>query len=219
MAMPMFFNETLLLIFHGNEQIMSACGNTISSLLFIHFCYTWFVTSFALILPVIVLATKSEPLFTWFERDDSRSAAFHRSILHEIRLMSIYVSFALIFTLFTNHGSIQLIRIVYWLIEASSAPLTLISIFSAYWNSIDEYLIDYSCPLPCLWLSMLKGTVFVWMRYTEWCPSSILNDFQTFVFYYFCNPSKLHQMPNNHFLRRFLSRSERLSMLSESDDF
>ena len=228
----MFFNETLLLVVHDNEQILSTCGNTISKLLFIHFCYTWFVTSFALILPVIVVATMSEPLFTCFElyqqrlgdfsmseRDDSRSAALHRSILHDIRLMSMYVSFTLIFTLFTNHGSVQLIRIPYWLIEASSAPLILISIFSAYWNYIFEYSVDYSCPLPCLWLSMLRGTVFVWMRYTEWGPSSILNDFQAFVFYYFCNPSKLHQMPNNHFLHRFLSRSERLSMLSQSDDF
>ena len=185
----MVFNETLSLIFHGNEQILSACGNTISSLLFIHFCYIWFVTSFALALPIMLIVAMSVPLLTWFERsqkrledcsmferDYSRTVAIRQSILHEIRLMIIYVFFAAIFTSFTNHGSIHLIRIVYWLIEACSVPLTSIAILDVYCNYTDEYGIYFSCPLTRLWLDMLEGTLFLWMRYTERYPSSILND-------------------------------------------
>lgn len=227
MPMPMFFNESMLLIFHGNEPILSACGNRISFWLFNHFCYTWFVTFVVLFPPVTSFVLMIEPLVTWyeryqqrlgnfsrFERDYSRSAVIRRYILHEIRLTCIYVSFALFYALLTNHASIHLIRFFYWLIEASFVPFTWVNIVCVYIYMHDGYLFDFNCKLTCLWVYMLKGGVFVWIRYTEWYPSSILNDVQTFMFYHFCNQSKLHQMPNDHYFRDYMDRLERSSMSS-----
>lgn len=222
--MRMFYNESSSLIFNGNEQILSTCGNTISSWLFIHFCYTWFVTSQVLFAPVLLASILTDTLWTWnrhnqqqqqvedfsiFERDYSRSAEIRQYFFHEIRLTFTYVSFALLFTLLVNHRPIHVIKIFHWLIEATLIPMTLLFILGVYFDRIDDYIIDLNCRLTSLLVYMLKGTLFLWMRYSEYYPSSILNDVQTLFFYAFCNKSQLHRMPVDHFLRNSFYRLEK----------
>ena len=96
MVMAMFFNESISVMFHGNEQILSACGNTISSWLFVHFYYTCFVSMFVLFLPVTLGVSIIDSLlmcyqcdqqrledFSLLERDYSRSAVICQYFLHE----------------------------------------------------------------------------------------------------------------------------------------
>lgn len=76
--------------------------------------------------------------------------------------------------------------------------------FAVYFNFGDEYIIDFNLDFILLVVYMTEGALFVWMRYAELHSSSVLNDYQTYFFYYFCNRSELHQMPDHHRWRRMM---------------
>ena len=105
---------------------------------------------------------------------------------------------------FLDHRSIHFITVCRWLIEASLIPCTLMNAFAVYFNFEDEYIIDFNVDFIPLVVYMTKGALFVSMRYAELHSSSVLNDYQTYFFYFFCNRSELHQTPDHHRWRRMM---------------
>ena len=219
LIISMYFNESTLLNFNDNKQIFSLCVSTIWSWLILHLCYTCFVTACVLSPSVLLLSGIGELLWTWhrsdhqriedisvYERDYSRFAQFRRYVLYELQLIFTYVSLAFVFTLMMNNHSVRWRTIFYWMIEASYVPHIFFFIFlSAYldvWNA--PYVIEFDSILTSPFGYMLKVTLFVWMRYVELYPSSRLNDYQTYFFYYYCDTSHIHHIPNDHLLRRWL---------------
>ena len=73
-------------------------------------------------------------------------------------------------------------------------------------NLFYEYLIDFDISRVATMNHMIKGTLFVWMRYAEGYPSSKLDDYQTFFYSEFCHEFDLHRIPDDHRLRRLMHR-------------
>ena len=146
-----------------------------------------------------------EELFL-IEEDHSRVDDLRQYLIEEVRLVSTYLSAVVVFTLlFTNH-SIGWLTILRWMIEASFMPFTFFNIFLAVyigtWNG--SYLVDPDSSIASRFPYMLKGTLFLWMRYTEFYPSSPLNDYHTIIFYYYCDTTQFSRAPADHPLRRLL---------------
>ena len=204
---------------NDNEQIVYSCVNTIWLWLFLHLCYTCFVTVYVLLPPTLLLDRIIDYLWTWhsydhesiedfsiYERDESRFARFRRCVLHEVQLMIVYVAAVFVFTLMMNNRSVHWITIFRWMIEASYIPHIFVFLFvSDYLGIGDEfYSVEFDIVFASPLSYMLKGSLFVWMRYTELYPSSRLNDYQTYFFYYHCNALNYHHIPDDHLLRRWL---------------
>lgn len=227
MIVPMGFNESTTIILNGNEEILTSCGKSLLPWIVFHVCYTCMITFYILFPPITILILIGDDLlpwwfrynqmqnedFSWLEQDHSKLAKLCRFALGEIRLLCIYVSAAFLFTILMDDRSIQLITICRWLIEASLLPSTFLLIVAVYFLDENQCLLDlYEKPVLQL-VYMIKGTLFVWMRYVEQHPSSKLNDYQTVYFYCFCNKFKLHQVPDHHLLRRFIDKYE-ISIIS-----
>lgn len=213
----MRFNESTSIILLGNEEILSTCGKSLLPWLVFHVCYTS-VLNFSIVPLMITLIMTENRVWSWwyrdnrlqdedfsrFELDQSKLAKLYRFVLAEIRLLCVYVSIAFLFTKLMSYRSIQLITICRWLIEASMIPNTIILIVGIYILDENQCLMDFNAkPLPKL-VYMIKGTLFLLIRYIELHPSSPLNDLQTIYFYCFCNQVKLHQVPDHHRLWHFM---------------
>lgn len=216
----MYFDKSTSMILHGSEQLLSSCGQTSSSWLFLHLCYVWFLTIFVIFHLLGLLLIIAEYLWTWcafdhsriedfsvYERGDSRLDQFYRYALFEVRLIFTYVSVAFIFTCLMKKQSIHWNEICRWFIEASMVPYTLITIAGVHLGIGDQYFCHDDLTFISPVIYMMKGILFITVRYAELYPSSIVNDYQTFIFYYLCNKSGFHHMPDHHNLRKFLYRS------------
>lgn len=187
--------------------------------LFLHLCYTGFITVYILSPTILLLDRIREYLWTWYcrddesiedfsiyERDDSRFGQFRRCVLYEVQLMIIYVSAVFVFTLLMTNRSVHWLTIFRWMIEASYIPHILVMIFFnvclEIGNELD--LIEFDSIFASPFGYMLKGSLFVWMRYSELRPSSRLNDYQTYFFYSYCDTLNTHHVPDDHLLRRWL---------------
>ena len=126
--------------------------------------------------------------------------------MREIRLVSTYLSAAVVFTLLLTNHSIGWLTILRWIVEASFVPFNYLIIFLAVcldsWDG--SYLVDPDPSVASRFPYIIKGTLFLWMRYTEFYLSSPLNDFHTIIFYYFCDTSHIFRAPADHPLRRLL---------------
>ena len=208
------------MILHANEQLLSSCGQTSSSWLFLHLNYVWYLTILVLFPLVLLLAIIAQYLCIWrpfdqervenfsvYERRDSRLDRLYRYILYEVRLMFTYVSVAFVFTWLLSNRSIHWIQISRWFIEASMIPFTLMTIAGVYIGIGDIYFCDCDLTLISPFIYTMKGILFIMVRYAELHPSSIVNDYHTYFFYYMCNKLEFHHIPDHHSLRQFLYRS------------
>ena len=215
----MYFDKSTSMILHGNEQLLSSCGQTSSSWLFLHFCYVWYLTWF-IVLPLVGSLFMMIGLWIWdpfndehvenfliYEQRDtrldrSRLDRICRYILFEVRLTVTYVSVAVIFTWLMNTRSVDWIQISRWFIEASTLPFTLWTVVVIYLGVEDEYYCDYEFLSPLIYA--MKAILFIMVRYAELHSSSRINDQHTYLFYYMCNKVKFHHVPDHHRLRRYL---------------
>ena len=214
MIIPMYFDKSTSMILNGNEQLLSSCGQTSSSWLFLHLCYVWHLTIFV-VFPIVgslvsigICLWACYPFdhgfiedFSEYERGDSQLDRICRYILYEARLTLTYVSVAFVFTWLMNNRSIHWNEICRWFIEASMIPFTLMTIAGVHLGIGDEYFLDYDLPLISQAVYMMKGILFIMLRYAEIHPSSTINDHQTYIFYYICDKSEFHHMPDHHSLR------------------
>jgi hypothetical protein len=215
----MYYNQSTFVNFNGHAQIFFPCVHTIWSRLLVHFCYTWFVTIFILFIPAVSLSILGDYLWTYrrradqpneelfpIEREHSRLDALDQCLVEEVRLIFIYVFAAFVFTFLMTSDSVNCLTLFRWMIEASYIPfLFFLDVLCAYF---DTWVVScFSVPevrSASLLGFILKGSSFVWMRYTELYPSSTLNDFQTFVFYSYCGTSNHHHVPADCGLHRLL---------------
>ena len=116
----------------ANDPIFSSCVQTVWSCLFLHLCYTWFVTVFVLFLPVMLFVQighfrwrhylcvnrSLEELFL-IEEDHSRVDDLRQYLIEEVRVVSTYLSAVVGFTLLLTNHSIGWLTILRWMIEAS----------------------------------------------------------------------------------------------------
>jgi hypothetical protein len=220
LVLPMHFNQTTSIVSNADGQIFSSCGNTVWSLLFIHLCYTWLITWHILFPCMLVLMMLSGYFWSWYrcdhhhdhdvidspedEQNDPASDTLRRYILREIHLILVYLCVAFVFTSLISHRTVNWITVARWCIEAAWIPHIALTLIGTYANLSCHHLIDFDMPYAATMIYLIKGTLFVWMRYAEWYPSSELNDFQTFFFYEFCNELGLHRIPDDHYLRRFM---------------
>ena len=208
------------MILNGNEQLLSACGQTSSSWLFLHLSYVCYITTLVLVplvMPVVFLVQfrwtphlfDDSPIedFSAYERSDSRLDRFYQYVLFEVRLIAMYVSVAFVFRWLMNNQSIHWNEISRWFIEASMIPLTLMAIVAVHLGIADEYL----CVLDLTFLSpfiyTIKAALFITVRYAELHPSSRFNDYYTLIFYCICDKFGFHQIPEHHRLRGLICRS------------
>ena len=224
----MFVNESTSVNVDANDQIFSSCIPTTPYWLFLHLCYTWFITTFFLLAPVMLFVLigrcrwrhylyvnrSLEELFL-VEKDHSRVDDLRQYFIEEVRLTSMYLSTVVVFTLLFTDQAIGWLTILRSMIEASFVPFTFVNVALAIhldvWNG--SYLVDSESSVASRFRYMLKGTLFLWMRYTELYPSSPLNDYHTFFFYYYCDPSHFSRVPANHRLRRLLHRLSTLMLM------
>ena len=218
----MYTNESTLLNFNDSKQISSLCVSTTSSWLILHLCYTYFVTVSILSPPVLILYGIKELFWmsyrsvdqliedsSEYEQNYTQSNRFCQYVLYDVQLMFIYVSLAFVFTLMINYHSINWRTIFYWMIEASFVPhIFVVAFCSAYMHVLDEIpALEFDLKVLASFIYMLKASLFVWMRYVELYPSSRLNDYQTYFFYYYCDTSHTHHIPHDHLRRRWLRHS------------
>ena len=142
--------------------------------------------------------------FSVYELDYSASHTLRRYVLCEVFLILIYLCLAFFFTWLTSHRTVNSITVARWFIEAAWTPHIFVTVIGTYTDLCYYYLVDFDIPYATTMIYLVKGTVFVWMRYAEWNPSSELNDYQTFFFYEFCNELGFHRIPDDHRLRRLL---------------
>lgn len=228
MSFQMYFNHSTSIIYHGNEQLLSSCGNTIYYWLFFHLCYIWFITVQILFPFVIFLSHGWKTLsmlfssdddldeFTDSSRDEREVSAFirlRRYFMIELRQMLIYIYLAFVFTWLIDPSTITWVKVVRWCIEASCMPNLFLGVLGAYMDISDDYLFYFDNQFMSILIFMLKCCLFMWMRYIELHPSSNLNDYLTVFFYHFCDKSGLHQIPDNHRLRGLINHRDN-SMLS-----
>ena len=217
----MHSNQSTSTFSYHHAQHLSSCGDTILAWSIIHLCYTWFVTLHFLLPLGMTLSFGWEILrrssreidrydLDWnvpsHESGDGPFARLRRYIADEVRLVLIYISLAFVFTLCMGHGSINRIKIIHWGIEASWTPHALSGVIGVYSNQSYTCLLGFENPLFKRMIYMTKGCLFIWMRYTEWYPSSKLNDYLTFFFYMCCNEFDLYRRPDDHLLARAICR-------------
>ena len=215
----MYFNHSTSIIYHGNEQLLSSCGNTIYYWLFLHWSYMWLI-SFKALFPFVFLLCHTWNMLcmsygsddhldevTDSSRDERGVSAFirlRRYFMIELRQMLIYFSLAFVFTWWRDPGTITWILILRWCIEASWMPHLVMGVFGVYIDASTDYLSYFDDPSMSTILFMSKSCLFMWMRYIELYPSSNLNDYLTVFFYKFCDKSHLHHIPDRHRLRHLL---------------
>ena len=140
--------------------------------------------------------------FSLYQRDHSSLAQFCRYVLYEVQLIVIYLLTAFVFTWMADKTRpIDWFTIFRWLIEASLAPYTTVYIIGVDLDLWDSYSVDFTLHWISSLIYMMKGSLFVWMRYVELHPSSTLNKYQRFFSYRLCNEFGLHHVPDNHLLR------------------
>ena len=223
----MSFNKSTLINFNVHEENLYSCVSSNLTSLFLHLCYTWFVTLCILFVPVALFIHLGQFLWTLFrlydaddqanaeqlfliEEEHSTNNRIRQYLLDEVQLISVYVSLAFLFRrMMMSNPSVHWVIISRWMIESSFLPYTLCHVvFLVYVEDWDgSYSIESGCSVTSFFFTfILKGTLFLWMRYTEFYPSSRLNDCQTFIFYYYCGRSNTFHVPNNHLLRGLLPR-------------
>ena len=208
------------MIFNGNERLLSSCGQTSSSWLFLHLCCVWFLTLFVIFPQLGLLLIIAEHLWTWcafdhsriedfsvYERGDLRLDRFCCYALFEVRLMFTYVFVAFIFTWLMNKQSIHWNEICRWFIEASTMPYTLPTIAGIHLVIGDQYFCHDDLTFISSIIYMMKGILFIMVRYAELHTSSRINHCHTYFFYFMCNKFEFHHMPDHQSLRQFLHRS------------
>ena len=215
----MDLNESASAHFDDNAQIFPSCINSIWSLLLLHFCYNWLVTMFLFYHPVMSLiylghcfwircryADPSVSALLMIQARYSTDDGLRQYLLQELRLISVYIYLAMAVTLAMGNHSLHWITIFRWTIEASNAPYTffkiVFSMYHSYWNGL--YFFEADPRVSSLATFIVKAIVFVWMRYTEFYPSSTLNDYQTFVYYCYCGIFDHDHVPVGHRHYRFV---------------
>ena len=104
--------------------------------------------------------------------------------------MFIYMSIASVFTLLLKHRSFLM---PYW--------AALLFFFDFEEKSVNHFSVH---SIPSVVVYMTKGDLLMWMHYVALHSSFVLNDYQTYFFYYFSNRSKLHPQPDHHCCRRLI---------------
>ena len=216
-VIPMHFNQSTSIVSNANDQLFSSCGNTIWPWLFLHLCYTWLISLYVILPLAVTLMLLNDRFWRWYggdhyydddfsayELNHSTSHTLRRYVRREVQLILVYLCLAFVFTWLTSHRKVNWITLARWLIEAAWTPHIILTLVSTYADMIYNRLITFDMPDIATTIYLIKGTVFVWMRYAEWNPSAELNDFQTFFFYQFCNELGLHRRPYDHRLRRFM---------------
>jgi hypothetical protein len=226
MVILIYFSESTSMISNANEQLLSLCNQTISSWLFLHLCYVWYLT-IRLVFPLVMsLVVIGQYLWTWcrcdhrhiedfsvYEQSYSRLDRFCRYILYEVRLMLTYVIIAFAWTWLMSNRSIHWFTISRWFIEASLIPFTLMTTVAVSLDFGYLHFFDFDLILISPFIYTMKGILFVLLRYAELHPSSRVNDHQIFVLYQFCNKSDLHHIPHQHGLRQLMYRLESSTQL------
>ena len=165
-----------------------------------------------------MLMSLSHSVWTWYRgdyrydvvdlpEDEQNYSVLHcflRYVLREVHLILVYVCVAFVFTSLMCDRIVDRITIARWCIEAAWTPHIFVTLIGTYLDLFYHHLIDFDFPYATTRIYLVKGTLFVWMRYAEWNPSSELNDFQTVFFYEFCNELGLHRVPDDHRLCRFM---------------
>jgi hypothetical protein len=131
------------LIVNQETDFHFSCRDTISTLLLVHFFFTWCITSLFITVPVgvfflvwqyvrIVNQYRSERVrgeFSSYTRRDVRSIDTTRQVmrfvLYEVKLIVFYVSAAFLCKVITGGRTIRWITLMRWLIEASNLPHTI----------------------------------------------------------------------------------------------
>ena len=201
------------------QQIFSSCIKSVWSLLFLHFFYKWLVTMCIFYYPVMLTVQTGRYLRIRYRYEDpsfsawlliqthySRDDGLRQCLLHELQLISGYIYLAMAFSLTIGNQSLHWITIFRWTIEASNAPYTcfmvVLSMYHGCWNGL--YFFENDPRVSSLTTFIVKGIVFVWMRYTELYHSSALNDYQTLVYYVYCGTFDYDHVPVGHRYYRFL---------------
>lgn len=204
-----------------------SCRDTIFTWLLVHFFFTWCITIAVLHIPIIssvtvvalismVGAIRSEYFYGVLAPDIRRnrrsidtSRRVMKFVLHEIKWIIFYVFAAVPFKLVTESGPIRSMTLACWLIEAFFLPDAIYSAaVGSYLNWQPDHFYTNDRELRSMYILLIRGPVFLVMRYAEMHPSSAINDYKTFFFYFLCDTPGLHHIPEKHRLRPHLRHVE-----------
>jgi hypothetical protein len=122
---------------------------------------------------------------------------FIRIFITEVKLTFIYIIVALITTYTLNTAPITRMRLSRWLIEGFYAPISVFVLwYLSYLYQSGQHIYIYNSICYIQFTSTIKLIIFVFVRYMEFYPSSMLNNRPIRLFYRFCNKSVENPMLN-----------------------
>jgi hypothetical protein len=196
----------------GMNCFSYSCRDQISTWLWVHFLFTWYLSITFIVLPIMgsfiigrfiwaVYQCCSGRSFRSLRRIDEQGGTLFQCRLRQLNRFLIYELKSIFFytlacsTLELIKGnSIQWISMTRWLIEASYIPTLIASaLIECYIFPGREYLIDNDPRLTYIIVVYpSKAVLFLIMRYIEIYPLSTINHYQIMHFYSLCNTSHFH---------------------------